>query len=239
MKNALIIMRRELRSYFTSTIAYTVAAFFLLICGYLFYAALGWTRQADLRPLFHNAAVTLLLISPAMTMRLIAEERRSGTIELLMTAPVTEAQVIIGKYLGSLAFYAVMLMLTFEYPIIVLRLGNGNPDKGPMIAGYLGLFLLGAVCLGVGLVASSLTKNQIVAAIGSFAIILILWIISWVSGAGSTSGWAEFLKQLSLLDRFENFTKGLIDTRDLLFFASMVGACLFLSVRALAATKAR
>lgn len=237
MKNAMIIMQRELRSYFASTIAYTVSAFFLLISGYLFYAALRITQDASLRPLFHNAAVTLLLISPAITMRLVAEERRSGSIELLMTSPVTDAQVIVGKYLGSLVFYAAMLALTLQYPLLLSRLGS--PDKGPMLTGYLGLFLLGATFLAVGLVASTVTKNQIVAAVGGFAVLLILWIVSWVGASGSTSNLGEFLRQLSLLDRYENFTKGLIDTRDVLYFASMIGFCLFLSVRVLAGVKSK
>ena len=135
-----------------------MAAFFLLICGYLFFATVKVTQEATLLYLFHNAAVTLLLISPAMTMRLVAEERRSGSIELLMTAPVTDTQVIIGKYLGALVFYASMLLLTLQYPIILLRLGS--PDGGPMLAGYIGLFLLGAAFLAIGLVASTLTKNK-------------------------------------------------------------------------------
>ncbi|MBI3946841.1 MAG: ABC transporter permease [Armatimonadetes bacterium] len=237
MKNALIIMQRELRSYFTSTIAYTVAAFFLVVCGYLFFATLKLTQEATIRYLLHNAAVTLLLISPAMTMRLIAEERRTGTIELLMTSPVTDAQVIIGKYLGSLGFYVAMLLLTLQYPLILLRVGA--PDKGPMLTGYLGLLLLGAGFLAIGLVASSLTKNQIVAAVGAFAVMLLLWIVSWVGSGGATTFWSEVLRNLSMLDRFENFTKGVIDTRDVVFFLSLIGFCLFLSVRALSATKAR
>ncbi|MDH7571194.1 MAG: ABC transporter permease subunit [Armatimonadota bacterium] len=237
MRNALVIMQRELHSYFTSTIAYTVAAFFLLVCGYLFFAVLSVVQEATLTPMLHNAAVTLLLISPAMTMRLISEERRTGTIELLMTSPVTETQVIVGKYLGSLAFFAAMLVFTLQYPIILMRLGN--PDVGPMIAGYIGLFLLGAAFLSMGLVASTLTRNQIVAAIGAFSVMLILWIVSWVGSTGSTSAWTEFLRYISLLDRFQNFTKGLIDMRDVIFFLSLIGFCLFLSVRALAAVKAR
>lgn len=237
MRNALIIMQRELRSYFSSTIAYTVAAFFLLVCGYLFFATLKVTKEATLLYLLHNAAVTLLLISPAMTMRLVAEERRSGTIELLMTSPVTDAQVILGKYLGSVTFYAGMLLLTLQYPLILFRLGS--PDMGPIFTGYLGLLLLGAGFLAIGLVASSLTKNQIVAAVGAFAVMLILWIISWVGSAGTTSTWSEILRYVSLLDRFENFTKGTIDTRDVVFFVSLIGFCLLLSVRALAVVKDR
>jgi len=237
VKNALVIMQRELRSYFASTIAYSVAAFFLLVCGYLFFATLKVTQEATLRYLLHNAAVTLLLISPAMTMRLVAEERRTGTIELLMTAPVTDTQVIVGKYLGAVVFWASMLLMTLQYPIILLKLGS--PDRGPILTGYLGLFLLGAAFLAIGLVASTLTKNQIVAAIGAFSVMLILWIVSWVSASGSTSIWSEIMRQLSLLDRFENFTKGLIDTRDLVYFASLIGFCLFLSTRALWAVKSR
>ena len=172
MKNAIIIMQRELRSY-TSTIAYTVAAFFLFICGYLFFSVLAATQEASLRYMLHNAAVTMLLIAPALTMRLVAEERRSGTIELLMTAPVTDTQVVIGKYLGSLVFFLSMLVLSLQYPIILMRLGS--PEMGPMFTGFLGMFLLGAAFLAIGLVASSLTKNQIVAAIGAFAVMLLLW----------------------------------------------------------------
>lgn len=237
MRNTITIMQRELRAYFTSTVAYTVAAFFLLICGYLFYATLRVTQEATLTYFFNNAAVIMLLLSPAMTMRLVAEERRTGSIELLMTAPVTETQVIAGKYLGAVLFYLSMLVLTLQYPFILLRLGA--PDKGPMLSGYLGLFLLGAGFLAIGLVASTLTKNQIVAAVGAFAAMLLLWIISWVGSTGSTSTLTEILRNLSLFDRFQNFTKGLINTRDVIFFLSLIGFCLYLSVRALAGVKSR
>ncbi|NLC56561.1 MAG: ABC transporter permease [Armatimonadetes bacterium] len=237
MKNAIIIMQRELRSYFTSTIAYTVAAFFLFICGYLFFSVLAATQEASLRYMLHNAAVTMLLIAPALTMRLVAEERRSGTIELLMTAPVTDTQVVIGKYLGSLVFFLSMLVLSLQYPIILMRLGS--PEMGPMFTGFLGMFLLGAAFLAIGLVASSLTKNQIVAAIGAFAVMLLLWIVQWAAGPTATGWLPEVLRQLSVLGRFDNFVKGVVDTRDLVFFASLIGFCLFLSVRALAAVKAR
>jgi ABC-2 type transport system permease protein len=237
VKNAIIIMQRELRSYFTSTIAYTVAAFFLFICGYLFFSVLAATQEASLRYMLHNAAVTMLLIAPALTMRLVAEERRSGTIELLMTAPVTDTQVVIGKYLGSLVFFLSMLVLSLQYPIILMRLGS--PEMGPMFTGFLGMFLLGAAFLAIGLVASSLTKNQIVAAIGAFAVMLLLWIVQWAAGPTATGWLPEVLRQLSVLGRFDNFVKGVVDTRDLVFFASLIGFCLFLSVRALAAVKAR
>lgn len=237
MRNAIIIMQRELRSYFASTIAYTVAAFYLFICGYLFYSVLVATQEASLRYMLHNAAVTMLLIAPALTMRLIAEERRTGTIELLMTSPVTDTQVVVGKYLASVVFYLSMLGLSLQYPIILMRLGS--PEKGPMVTGFLGMFLLGAAFLAIGLVASSLTKNQIVAAVGAFAVMLLLWIVRWAAGPTATGWFAELMRQLSVLDRFENFTKGVIDTRDLIFFASLIGFCLFLSVRAVAATKAR
>ena len=172
-----------------------------------------------------------------MTMRLIAEERRSGTIELLMTAPVTDAQVILGKYLGALVLYLAMMLCTLQYPIILMKVST--PDKGPMLSGYLGLFLLGALYLAVGLVASTLTKNQIVAAIGGFATLLSLWLISWMGTSGSSSFISEVLRQLSFIWRYENFAKGLIDTRDILYFVSLIGFCLLFSVRALAAVKSK
>ena len=235
MKNVITIMQRELRSYFGSTIAYTVTAFFLFVSGMLFLVPLA--HDSSLRPFLGNTTVVLLLIVPAMTMRLIAEERRSGTIELLMTAPVTDAQVILGKYLGALVLYLAMMLCTLQYPIILMKVST--PDKGPMLSGYLGLFLLGALYLAVGLVASTLTKNQIVAAIGGFATLLSLWLISWMGTSGSSSFISEVLRQLSFIWRYENFAKGLIDTRDILYFVSLIGFCLLLSVRALAAVKSK
>lgn len=241
MRNVWIIMQREIRAYFSSMIAYGVTAFFLVTCGIFFYLTLlisaNYRQPASLQPVFHNTVVTLLLIAPAITMRLISEERRSGSIELLMTSPVTETQVVLGKYLGSLVLYAAMLGLTLQYPIILSRLGVS--DRGPMISGYLGMFLIGATLLAVGLVASVLTKNQILAAIGGFTATLILFIIGWASNMGSTSTLSEVLRYLSIQDHFEQFTKGLISSRDVIFFLSMIGFCLFLSVRSLTAVKSR
>ena len=156
MKNMFVITYKELRAYFTSPIAYVVIAAFLVIMGVFFSLIVYFTRVASLRGVFGNMAFILLFVAPALTMRLLAEEQRSGTIELLLTLPVRDWQVVLGKFLASLAVYAVILALTLYYPLLMLRLGN--PDRGPIVSAYLGLLLLGASFLSIGVFTSSLSR---------------------------------------------------------------------------------
>jgi ABC-2 type transport system permease protein len=165
---------------------------------------------------------------PAITMRTYAEERRSGTIELLLTSPVSDMQIILGKFLGALALYVAMLSVTVLY--VLLLFWYGNPEWRPIVAGYLGLLLMGGCFLSVGLLVSSLTKNQIVSAIGTFAVFLFLWMINWnVDSSGPTT--REILNYLSITEHFGDFARGIIDTKHVIYYLSFITFGLFLTAK--------
>ncbi len=245
----LAIFKKEIRLYFSSPIAYVILTIFTLISGYFFYsifaffnlvsmqAAMNPMMARDLnvtdgvlRPLFQNVSVIMLLLMPLLTMRLFAEEKRSGTIELLLTYPVRDGEVLLGKYAAALALFALMLGLTLLYPGMVTYFAPMEP--GPVLTGYLGLFLLGAAFLALGILASSLTENQVVAAVGTFGALLIFWVLGWTTDfAGPRL--SAILAHLSVLDHFENFAKGVVDTRDVIYYLNFALLCLFLTLRSL------
>ncbi len=247
------IYKKEMRLYFTSPIAWVILTICLFIAGYFFYSIFAFFTLASmqsamnpamardlnvtdsvLRPLFSNISVILLLLMPLVTMRLFAEERRSGTIELLLTYPVRDGAVLIGKYLAGLTLYAIMLALTLFYPLLVAYFAR--VEWGPLATGYLGLLLMGATFLGVGIFASSLTENQIVASIITFGVLLIFWVIGWSSDyLGGT--WGRVLSHLSLIEHFDSFAKGVLDTRDVLYYVDFTIVALFLTLRSLEARR--
>lgn len=229
MRNTLFIAGKELRSYFVSPVAYVIVAFWLVATGFFFWRSVDVTNEATLRDVFSVVTILLLLISPALTMRLLAEESRTGTLELLLTAPVRDWSVVIGKFLGALGLYAVMIGLTLFYPILLMLLG-GNPDWGPIWSGYIGLLLLGMSFLAVGLFASSLTSNQMVSAVIAFVILLILFVISQVAGSVST-GVGDFLSKFSLTDHFDSFPRGIIDLKDVIFYLTFTAVVLFFTIQ--------
>ncbi len=234
MRNVLLIARRELDSYFTSPIAYAVMAVFLLVAGYYFGVILYYSRQATMRYLFSNVITILLLVGPALTMRLVAEERKSGTIELLLTSPVRDGEVIAGKFLAALALWGLMLVLTLLYPLLLRAFGN--PDPGPIASGYLGLFLAGGAILSVGVVASTVTSNQVIAALVAFGLSLLLWLTDALQGLLSGS-LGSFFSYLSMSTHFYAFPMGVIDTSDVAFFVTVMVAALFLATRLLEARR--
>jgi ABC-2 type transport system permease protein len=178
--------------------------------------------------------VILLLLMPMVTMRLFAEERRSGTIELLLTYPVRDGAVLVGKYLAALALYGVMLVGTVVYAGIIMYFAR--IDWGPLLTGYVGLLLLGATFIAVGLFVSSLTENQIVAAIATFGTLLAFWIIGW--SADSVGGpWGKVLSHLSIIEHFDSFAKGVLDTRDVIYYLNFTILALFLALRSLEARR--
>jgi len=230
-----------------------VVTIFLLIAGYFFYSIFAFFTLASMqsamnpamardlnvtdsvmRPLFSNVSVILLLLLPLLTMRLFAEERRSGTIELLLTFPVRDGAVLIGKYLAAFALYAVMLGLTVLYPGIVAYFAR--LETGPVFTGYLGLLLMGAAFIAVGIFTSSLTENQIVAAITTFGTLLIFWILGWSADyAGGAVG--RVLQHLSILEHNESFAKGVLDTKDIIYYLNFTILALFLALRSLEARR--
>jgi ABC-2 type transport system permease protein len=254
MRNIWTIFRKEIKSYFASPIAYLLMMVFALIFGYFFYVATAIfvTRSFEsqmmgrgfpmdvnewvIRPLMMNVSVIGLFLIPMITMRLFAEEKRSGTIELLMTSPVRDLEVILGKWLAALALYAGILAISG------LNLGflflYGNPDWKPILVGYLGLLLQGGCLLAIGTFISTLTRNQIIAGGATFAACLLLWILDWVT-AYETATWARVMSDLSVVTHFEPFAKGVLDSKDVVFYLSVMFLGLFLTARSMEALRWR
>jgi ABC-2 type transport system permease protein len=233
MHNTMAIAKRELVAYFTSPVAYVVTAAFLVIMGLLFGYVLSAPLQyrvADLSPVLGSVPVILLLVAPALTMRLLAEEQRSGTIELLLTAPVRDWEVVAGKYLASLTLFLTMVALTLYYPLILMTFGN--PDMGVLAASYIGVILLGGSFLSLGLLASSLSQNQVVAAMISFGLILCLWLIGFL-GAIFTGSGAAIIDYISIVAHYGDFMKGIVSSKDVIYYLSIIGGALFLATRSL------
>lgn len=230
MRRVWAICRKELATSFSSPVAYIVAAVFLVVSGFFFSLIITASREAHLRYVIHNINVTLLLISPLMTMRLFAEEKKMGTYELLMTAPITLFELVLGKFLGAALLFLAIVAVTLEYPLFLFW--YGNPDPGPLATVYLGLILLGLCYMSVGMFASSLSDNQIVSAMVSFGLLLMLGIISW-AGSQIAGPVGEFIRGISVFERFENFTRGVLDTGDVFFYVSITAIFFFLTIRSL------
>ena len=231
MRTTQAVAWKEIVIYFSSPTAYIVGLIFLALTGFFFSRDLGNPfPEATLAPFFQGAVIILILLAPALTMRLIAEEQKLGTIELLLTSPVRDWEVVIGKYLASLAFLLVLVALSFFYAILLFVFAS--PDPGPIWAGYLGLVLYGAASLSVGLLASTLTSNQIVAAVVAMGILLALFFADLAFGAvGGLAG--EIIGEMSLKSHFDDFERGVVDTKHIVYFLSVTAFFLFLSVRAL------
>jgi ABC-2 type transport system permease protein len=236
IRNIGAIAERELRSYFVSPIAWVITAVFIALWGFLFSGIISGSRQADLRPLLSNFSVTFIFMGPFLTMRLIAEEARTGTLELMLTQPVREVELVIGKFLGALLLLLFMLAVTLVFPAILMQFGN--PDRGPILSGYIGVMLQGAAFLAIGLMISALTQNQIVAAAVTFVILLTLWLSDLLTQQipGPVGQIAQYI---SITQRFQDLPKGVISSRDVVFFLSVILACLFVSTQIIAARRWR
>lgn len=231
MRTAQAVAWKEIQIYFSSPTAYIVGLIFLALTGVFFARDLNDPfPEATLSPFFQGATIILVLMAPALTMRLLAEEQKMGTIELLLTAPVRDWEVVIGKYMASLVFLLATLALTSYYAILLFVFAS--PDPGPIYAGYLGLVLYGAAALSVGVLASTLTSNQIVAAVVSMGVLLVLYFADVASGAVG-GGAAQFIQGVGLKSHFDDFDRGVIDTKHIVYYLSMVAFFLFLSIRAL------
>jgi ABC-2 type transport system permease protein len=249
MRNIIAIAHKELKSYFSGPIAYIAIGLWALLYGYFFVAILQFfvrrgmqmnqmgmqggpqsmnVNQELIRPLLQNVTIMILFVMPMVTMRTYSEEKRSGTIELLLTSPLTDFQIIMGKFLGAMALYAVMLLVTTIH--IGLLFIYGNPEWKPIVTAYLGLFLLGGCFISMGLLISSLTKNQIVAGMVTFAVFLLLWIITWI---GSFSGPTvdQLTQYLSIIDHLDDFSKGVVDTKHVIYYVSFITFGLFLTAK--------
>jgi ABC-2 type transport system permease protein len=258
IRNIGLIYQRELKSYFSSLTAYVVIIMFLLITGYFFYTLLAtfsivsFQAQTDpmlakqyqllninetvVRPLFGSISIIMLLMTPLLTMRLFAEEKKSGTIELLLTFPINDIDVTLGKYLACFSVLMTMLLLTATYPILLIILGD--PEIKPILTGYLGLVFMGAAFVALGIFASSLTENQIVSASISFGMLFFFWLISY-SVQLVSAGLGQVLGYLSINTHIESMSKGVLDSEDIIYYLCFIVMFLFLTLRSLEANRWR
>ncbi|MFP5207984.1 MAG: ABC transporter permease [Acidobacteriota bacterium] len=248
MRNTWIICRKELSSYFASPVAYLLLTMFALIFGFFFWNSLGYfviasmemqmrgqafpmsVNEQIIRPLLANTSVVGLFFIPMITMRLFAEEKRTGTIELLATSPVRDIEIIVGKWLSALILYACLLLFTALNFAFLFR--YGNPDWKPLAVGYLGLLLQAGGLLAIGTFISTLTRNQIIAGAATFGVCLMLWIFSWVSGYDSAT-WAAVLSYMSVVTHFDSFGKGVIESKDAIFYLTVIFLGLFFTARSM------
>jgi ABC-2 type transport system permease protein len=248
MKNIWVICQKELRSYFVSPIAYILFIIYAVIFGFFFWNMVGafiyYSMESQIRgemfpmnindqivrQLFGNINVINLLLIPLMSMRLFAEEKRNGTIELLATSPIRDGEVILGKWLASVLLYVAMLLVSGLNFLFLFK--YGNPDWKPMAIGYLGVLLQAAALLAIGIFISTLTKNQIIAGAITFAVCLLIFVLGWV-GSYDYSTWARVMTYISTTTHMESFLKGVIDTKDAIYYVSAIFLGLFLTARSL------
>jgi ABC-2 type transport system permease protein len=257
MRNVLTIAGRELRSYFSSPVAYVLLAVYLALAGYFFYALLlafnqslqiySMMRNPEMlarfnlnqmvvAPLLHNLSVLLIFIVPAITMRMFPEEKRSGTYELLLTSPIRVGEIVLGKFLGGLALVLLMVLLSGLFGCLLVL--YGNPELPLMLSGYLGLALMAIAFLAFGTLLSSFTDNVVIAYVGTLFALLVLYTIGWLGQ--TVEGFAGGLvRYASITEHFEEFTKGIIDTKDLVYFATLVLVGLFLAIRSVESVRWR
>ena len=257
MQNVLTIAGKEIRSYFSSPVAYVLLAVYLALAGYFFYALLiafnqtlqiySMMRNPEMLarfnlnqmviiPLLHNMSVLLIFIVPAITMRMFPEEKRAGTYELLLTSPVRVGEIVLGKFLGGLVLVLLMVALSGFFGLLVTL--YGNPELPMMLSGYLGLALMATTFLALGTLISSFTDNVVVAYVGSLFALLVLYTIGWLGETvqGTAGG---LIRYASITDHFQELTKGIIDTKDLVYFATLLVVGLFLTQRSVESVRWR
>jgi gliding motility-associated transport system permease protein len=248
VRYAWIICRKELGSYFVSPVAYILLTMFGVIFGFFFWNALGYfviegmemqmrgqsfpmnLNEQVIRPLLSNVSVVGLFFIPMITMRLFAEEKRTGTIELLVTSPVRDLEVIVGKWLAALILYSCLLLSTALNFAFLFK--YGNPDWKPLAVGYCGLLLQAGALLAIGTFISTLTRNQIIAGAVTFGVCLLLWVLEWVSGYDSAT-WARVLAYMSVFTHFESFGRGVLDSKDAVFYLTVIFLGLFFTARSM------
>lgn len=257
MRNVLTIAGRELRAYFGSPVAYVILASFLALSGYFFWALLSGFNQMlqiyammrnpemmerlnlndmVIRPLLSNMAVLLIFTIPAVTMRMFPEEKRAGTYELLLTSPIRISEIVLGKFFGGLALVLLMILLSGMFGLILMA--YGNPETSLMLVGYLALALMAVAFLGVGTLISSFTDNVVVAYIGTLFALMVLYTIGWLGE--TTQGFAgKLIQYVSITDHFQELLKGVIDTKDLVYFATLLVVTLFLTQRSVESVRWR
>jgi len=248
MRSLWLVARREFRAYWTSPVAYVVLAVFLVLAGVFYFSELSQfvalssrggnnlvdVNQQLIRPYLYSVSVMILFILPLVSMRLISEEKRQGTLEILLTTPAPDWAVVIGKYLASLGLLAVLVAGSALH--VAILYGFGRPEWGPVWTGFLGLFLTGAAYLALGLFLSSLTQNQVVSAAAAFSLFLALWLMHSL-GASASGTLSRVLTYISFAGHFDNFGRGVLDTSDVVFFLTLSGAGVFMAVQSVTATR--
>lgn len=251
MRNIAEIFKREVRHYYTSPIAYVVIVIFTAVFGFLYFRNLTYYSQlsyqlmqnpyypqridlvmAVFAPLFSSNSIIFLLVIPPLSMRLFAEEKKSGTIELMFTYPVKDIQMVLGKWLASLTILLVMLALSVPGVFMAFKFA-GSWEWGPVLSGYLGMFLMGVSFLSLGILISALSENQIVALIISYGALLAFWFLGWAIDPNSGKKMADVLTEFSIIQHLDNFIKGVIDTRDVVYYVLFIFTCVFLTTRVL------
>ena len=257
MRNVLTIAGREVRSYFSSPVAYVLLAAFLALAGYFFFALLSAFNQSlaiysmmrnpemlqrfnlnemVIRPLLHNMSVLLIFVIPAITMRMFPEEKTSGTYELLLTSPVRVGEIVLGKFLGGFVLVLLMVVLSGFFGFVLLA--YGNPELPMMLSGYLGLFLMAVSFLAIGTLISSFTDNVVVAYTGALFALLVLYTIGWLGETVQGSAGA-IIRYASITEHFQELTKGIIDTRDIVYFITLLVIGLFVTQRSVESVRWR
>lgn len=232
MARATVIAKRELSSYFYSPIAYVAMALFLLACGFLFSGDFSPGQPAAMRTLFDWMVWLLVFIIPVLCMGLLAQEWSTGTIETMMTAPVRDADVVLGKFMGALAFFIVLLLPTLIYVVLLAGKSTNGVDLGPIVSGYIGILLVGGLFISIGLFCSSLTRSQVVAAVVAVAILFLVTIVPWWAGSKATldAFWRGVVDQ-GVFRRYTDFSKGLLDFGNFIFFILTTAAFLFFTTK--------
>lgn len=259
MRKTYAVFQKEIKHFFYSPIAYIVIAAFTIIAGIFFYLYLSSFVEAAMmdmvrsqqfrtqpqkfninlqliRPYFWNLALISLFVLPLVTMRLYSEEKKAGTVELLYTSPLSAGNIVLGKFFAGIVFYLVMLVPTIVFNVILFI--YGDPELGPVISGYIGLILLGAAFISGGLFISSLTENQIIAAIGGFGLSLLLWIMGWAASF-SGEGLSGILSYLSIINHFEDFAQGVIDSKNIIYYLLFSTFGVFLTFKSVESVKWR
>jgi ABC-2 type transport system permease protein len=247
MRNVPTLLRREMNAYFASVLGYVVLVFFLLVMGVTFavivqYLTRGPTQMTAMRIMFSMFWLPSMVVVPLITMRLLAEEKRAGTIEMLMTAPVTDFEVVVAKWLGAVVLYSLMWGATAVYVLILKKFSGGTAslDLGPIASGYLGVLLIGQFLIAVGVLTSSLTKNQVAAGVMSFAMVFaFLLVLNWMDYLLQGGAMGKLIKSLSAFDQMEEFARGIVDLRTVVLYLSASFWVLFVATRVVESRKWR
>ena len=247
MRNILALLRRELNAYFASVLGYIVIMFFLVVMGVTFavvvnYLSTGPKQVTAMKIMFSMFWLPSMVVIPMITMRLFAEEKRAGTLEMLMTAPVTDFQVVFAKYLGAVVLYALMWGLTGLYVVILRHFAGASSalDLGPIASGYVGVLVIGQFLIAIGLLTSSLTKNQVAAALMSFAVVFILLIVmNWLTFLFQGGPVSKVVRAISAFEHMEDFARGILDVRPVVYYLSATAWALFTTTRIVESRKWR